>query len=124
MVTKSVAIALPAVGLLFGLEGVAAGYSLALLLAWPVCMVWLGRAVQMPVSVFMKQGARIIAAGAIIFGATRALSLTDVGSFPVLNVCLALAVTVISLSACCALPAYRRDARALISMFKLLRKGT
>lgn len=54
----------------FGIEGVAAGYSVGLAISWPISLVWLARSKSLPGMKFGLSGVRLLAAG----GATGMVS--------------------------------------------------
>lgn len=55
-VTKPLAVGLVVIGSSFGLKGVALGYSLGLVVSWPINLVWLKRRAGFPASRFFVDG--------------------------------------------------------------------
>lgn len=64
LVTKPMVIVLVCLGGMFGAVGVAVGYSLGLILSWPINLVWLKRSVQQPIRPFLCSGMTVIGVAA------------------------------------------------------------
>lgn len=67
IVTKTLAVILVISGSLFGLEGVAWGYSIGLVVSWPINLIWLKRAANHQALRFFRNGLYIIVAAAMAF---------------------------------------------------------
>lgn len=67
LITKSIGIALPVIGSSFGILGVAGGYAVALMISWPINVLWLRRAVGMPARPFVARGLRVITLGGVVY---------------------------------------------------------
>ena len=65
LLTKPVAILLVLGGSLFGPVGVAVGYALSLVIAWPVSLAWLRKVAGQPFLEFFMSGLHILGAGGI-----------------------------------------------------------
>ncbi|WP_158078026.1 lipopolysaccharide biosynthesis protein [Rathayibacter sp. VKM Ac-2630] len=122
LVTKSIGIVLPVVGSTYGVLGVAAGYSVALLVAWPINLLWLRSVAQMPSGRFLISGARTIALGAVAFATSWAASSVLHGATPILSLAASLAASLTSVAVLVGIvPVYRRDVVMMWSTVRLLR---
>lgn len=65
LISKPLAVACLAIGAFFGIDGVAWGYVAAMALSWPLNLIWLARTAGLPAPAFARNGATIIATGAI-----------------------------------------------------------
>lgn len=72
LVSKPLEIASIFIGSLFGLEGVAWGYDVALVFSWPLFLGWLGATASFPARRFFMSSCRIILAGAAACTASAA----------------------------------------------------
>lgn len=106
-------------GLHWGVVGVAAGYGIGPLLAWPVSIWWLNRKVTIPAGSLLRGGARISLAGclgaAAAWGTCGALS-----TWPVVGQILAAIVATLLVCGLliALLPWYRRDAAHILAITK------
>lgn len=65
LVTKTGTVALVVLGSLISVEGTAWAYSVALLLSWPINIVWLGRTASINTRAFLLNGMRIMLTGLV-----------------------------------------------------------
>lgn len=65
LLTKPIAVVLIVAGSAFGIEGVAWGYTVAMIVNWPVNLLWLRRCVNLPSGRFAANGVMVILAGAL-----------------------------------------------------------
>lgn len=111
------------VGSLWGVMGVAASYSLGLLLLWPLSLLWIGRVSDAPALALFNNGLRAL----VGYGLAAALSgyvswrlggplwqVLAVGSAVMALGCVAVFL---------AWPAFRRDVIAIVSIRRLLRES-
>lgn len=59
-VTKSFSVICILVGSAWGITGVAAGFAVGMIAAWPICTLWLGKSAGLPVAEFLRGGGRVI----------------------------------------------------------------
>ncbi|WNB85083.1 lipopolysaccharide biosynthesis protein [Cellulomonas sp. ATA003] len=102
------------IGSNWGVLGVAAGYALAPMLAWPLSLWWLGRVTTLPIADLYRGAGRCLAVGAVTGATTAAATyaLADHGSWLQLavGVCAGMAATSLLLL----LPPVRRDLGTLL----------
>ncbi|MBC9226842.1 oligosaccharide flippase family protein [Aeromicrobium sp. 636] len=67
LVSKPMVIALVCVGSLYGLHGVATGYSAGLAFSWLLNLFWLGRTVELPAVRFLLNGGKLLVSGGLGF---------------------------------------------------------
>lgn len=120
LVTAAIKVVCIAVGSFFGVIGVAIGFAVHPLIAWPISLAWLSRVTPMPTRRLYGGAARIfavtLAAGAAAWGAgTSAAALG-----PWAEVGVGLAAGLAAGAASLALPIYRRDARSLMGFVRLM----
>jgi PST family polysaccharide transporter len=99
------------VGSTWGVVGVAAGYALAPLLAWPLSLWWLGRTAGLPVRPLYLGAGRVLLAGAAAGAAAAAAAVAPVT--PWLQVVAGAAAAALACGAALVLPAVRRDLHEL-----------
>ena len=71
LVTKPMLIGLVATGSLFGVEGVAWGFTSGLTISWFISMAWLKRCDAMPARQFIASGVRVVVSGLLAGGVGR-----------------------------------------------------
>lgn len=114
LVSAAIRIACIVVGSIWGVVGVAAGYAIAPMLAWPISLWWLNRVTPVPVRSLYGGAGRVLAVGVVSAAATW----LAVAALPDANPwwqCLAGGVAGLAAAAACAVtvPALRRDAVTL-----------
>ncbi|WP_434027706.1 lipopolysaccharide biosynthesis protein [[Pseudomonas] boreopolis] len=123
VVSRVLLIACILVGSWWGVMGVAASYSIGLLLLWPLSLVWIGRISDAPAAALFNNGLRALAG----YGAAAALSWYvswRIGGplWQVLGIgCAAMALGCVAVFL--AWPAFRRDVMAIVDIRKLMREG-
>lgn len=118
MVSKPLAIAGIIVGSLHGIQGVAWGYSVAMILSWPLNLAWLARVAQLPALAFAATGVRILAAGAATAGAASLATLATQGAGDLLETCAGLAAGTATMIAVTSLtPSSRREIRSWMGTY-------
>ncbi len=119
LVSLSIRIVCIVTGSVFGLTGVAAGVMAAPLLAWSVSITWLSRITPIPVRALWFGGLRIIGVTGVVTAASwGATMMVDAGAWPTMLVGLGAGVAVAAVFLI--VPAYRRDARALVGFARLM----
>ncbi|QYF73738.1 lipopolysaccharide biosynthesis protein [Cryobacterium sp. PAMC25264] len=73
LISRPVVIAMIALGSIFGVEGVAAGYAAGMCITWPLSLWWLSRQGVSDVKLLLFTGLRVLAAGALAGSATGIL---------------------------------------------------
>lgn len=126
LLTASIRVACIAVGSVWGVVGVAAGYALAPALAWPLSIWWLSRRTDIPARALVQGALRIL--GALVFsaGASAVLvgALVDQPEFVRLVAAVAATIAGYGLAAA-AVPAVRRDLAGVVEVARLgVRRGT
>lgn len=126
LLTASIRVACIAVGSVWGVVGVAAGYALAPALAWPLSIWWLSRRTDIPARALVQGALRIL--GALVFsaGASAVLvgALVDQPEFVRLVAAAAATAAGYGLAAA-AVPAVRRDLAGVVEVARLgVRRGT
>ncbi len=114
LVSAAIRIVCIVVGSTWGVVGVAAGYAIAPMLAWPISLWWLSRVTPVPVRSLYGGAGRVLAVGALTAAATwLAVDLLHEAG-PWLQ-CVVGASAGLAAAAVCALvvPALRRDAQTL-----------
>lgn len=69
IVSKSLGVLLVFLGSLVSVEAVAAGYSLSLMISWPLNLLWLKKSGGFPFTKFLQGGAGLVLSGALAAGA-------------------------------------------------------
>jgi len=126
LLTASIRVACIAVGSVWGVVGVAAGYAVAPALAWPLSIWWLSRRTDIPARALVQGALRIL--GALVFsaGASAVLvgALVDQPEFVRLVAAVAATIAGYGLAAA-AVPAVRRDLAGVVEVARLgVRRGT
>lgn len=120
LISRTILIVSIVSGSIWGPWGIAAGYSLGVLLNWPLALLWLRRVASIEIRPLIWGGLRVtllgIASCAAGFGA-RSLA-ENVNDFLTIILALAAGAAVAVLSML--VPAYRRDIRAIIATAKLV----
>lgn len=120
LLTASIRVACIAVGSVWGVVGVAAGYALAPALAWPLSIWWLSRRTDIPARALVQGALRIL--GALVFsaGASALLvgALVDQPEFVRLVAAVAATIAGYGLAAA-AVPAVRRDLAGVVEVARL-----
>lgn len=107
-------------GSAWGVEGVAIGYALGLLLLWPLSLAWIGRASDAPAMALFGNGARAIAGYGLCAMASAAVS-EQVGGALWMRLLAGTAAMAGAFGLVCLLwPAFRRDVAAIIHIRHLL----
>lgn len=120
--TKSTVLTLTILGLFWGALGVASGYVIGLVLAWPICWWWLGRATTVgALGIFVDQ-CRVIAV--VTFSGVSSVFMSML--LPTGNAVLSLLLSVLVFAATATLtsivvPRVRADRRAAIEAIQLLK---
>ncbi|MCU1408351.1 MAG: hypothetical protein JWM23_431 [Microbacteriaceae bacterium] len=121
LITRPMLIVFVLVGSLWGVYGVAAGFSIGMALAWPLSLWWVSRVSDAPARDLFVAGVRAMAgyglAGVVSYAATAWLP----AGWPVLS----LVVGAMALLACVALlavvwPAFRRDVLSIVASREFL----
>jgi O-antigen/teichoic acid export membrane protein/polysaccharide pyruvyl transferase WcaK-like protein len=121
LITRPMLIVFVLVGSLWGVYGVAAGFSIGMALAWPLSLWWVSRVSDAPARDLFVAGVRAMAgyglAGVVSFAATAWVP----AGWPVLS----LVVGAMALLACVALlalvwPAFRRDVLSIVASREFL----
>jgi polysaccharide transporter, PST family len=119
--TKTIAVLLVFAGAVVSLEGTALGYSLGLIISWPINLIWLSRTAGQRSLPYFWNGMRLICAGALAFVASRPLiSLLEPIGVASATAVIVLVSTVIFLGALTVLPGGRRELRAGLSLVRNL----
>lgn len=123
LVTGGIRVLCVVAGLHWGVVGVAAGLALAPWIAWPISLLWLSRVTTVPTRALYSGALRIISVATLSAG-TAFLTIT---ALPELTAIISIIVIAI-VAACvagllCAIPVFRRDARALWDVVALVRKS-
>jgi PST family polysaccharide transporter len=63
LVSRTIVIAAIFIGSIWGYIGVAAGYTIAMIICWPLCQWWIGRKVALPQKALLAVGLRALAVG-------------------------------------------------------------
>lgn len=71
LVSKPLVIALVIGGSMLSMESVAWAYSIGLAISWPLGLHWLSRTAHLPATPFLVGGLRLLAGGAMAFGAAH-----------------------------------------------------
>ncbi|HBK46226.1 MAG TPA: lipopolysaccharide biosynthesis protein [Xanthomonadaceae bacterium] len=123
VVARTLLIAFILVGSIWGVTGVAAGYSLGLFLLWPLSLVWIGRISDAPALGLFNNGTRAI----VGYGLAAALSwyASDWFGGPLWRMLAvgSAAMLLGFLAVLAAWPAFRRDVMAIVEIRKLLREA-
>lgn len=105
-------------GSFFGMVGIAAGYALAVAIAWPVSLFWLSRVTEVPVRALYLGATRILlisgAAGVGSWGASQLVS----GDWAALGTGIASGIAIVAIGLL--LPPIRRDVRVLRGFVRLM----
>ncbi|WP_291881445.1 lipopolysaccharide biosynthesis protein [Cellulomonas sp.] len=122
LVSAAIRITCVVVGSTWGVVGVAAGYAVAPMLAWPLSLWWLSRHTPVPLRALLTGALRTLAA----FGACAAVgwyasTLVD-GRWPALLVALGASLAFFGL-VWLAVPLIRRDVREVVDVVHLARSG-
>ncbi len=124
LVSKTMTVAMIVGASFLGLKYVAFAYSLALVLSWPLNLVWLWRVAQQPSLEYFLNGLRFLIAGAGAYGgavaiATALPTMTNVlGSLVMLSIATALYFGIIAI-----LPGGRARFQGAVQMLKSMRPG-
>lgn len=116
LVTKPLAVVLILIAVPFGVDAVALAYSLGLMIAWPINLVWLSKTAGQDSWAFFRVGMRVVGAAGIAFLVSR-WALGAVGSSnPWLMIAIGGAVgTVVYVGALAAVPGGRRQMLEAVS---------
>ncbi|MDH5835573.1 lipopolysaccharide biosynthesis protein [Luteimonas kalidii] len=120
LVGRSVLVACVVAGAAWGVEGVAAGYALGLLLLWPLSLFWISRVSDAPALAMLGNGLRALAA----YGACAALS-TAASTWVAGSLWTQLLVGTAAMAGGFAVlvlawPAFRRDVASIVQIRHLL----
>lgn len=85
LISKPLAVVCIALGAMFGIEGVAWGYVIAMALSWPLNLIWLAHTASLRSSEFAKNGLMILLAAAVAGTVTVAISGTIATSAPIIS---------------------------------------
>jgi PST family polysaccharide transporter len=122
IVARMLTIACIFAGAHWGALGVAAGYALGLMLAWPLSTVWVSRVGKVPGMAMFNNGLRAIVGYGLCAGASwfaaHAWGRTPVTALAVGTVSILLAFGVV----CLVWPAFRRDVQTILHSRELLRR--
>lgn len=121
LVTIAVKVALVLVGSQWGVVGVAAGFTLAHTLEWPLSIAWLSRLAPIDGRALASGALRIVAFGAVVAGTAHLASAAVDGPWlaTLAGVCAGLAAAVAML----VVPRYRRDVREVAEVLRRAAKG-
>lgn len=125
LVTKSLTICAVLLGSLWGPIGVAWGYTLALTVAWPICLLWLRKVANLPARSFLFAGVRAIGAslGAFTLGFIALVNVRIVeGEF--FQLALVLVCSIAGFSTLLVFRSVRRDLRSVLATVRMLRRPT
>ena len=115
LVTKPMTVLLVVVGSLFSVEGAAWGYAVALLLSWPINVVWLWKTAGIDGPKFLVNGFRLVAAGLLAGLAAMTVPLGGVADSLFLATCArAIVAFVVYVAAVAVFPGGRRDLRLAV----------
>lgn len=121
LISAAIKISFVGVGSFFGLLGVATGYMLAPLVAWPLSFMWLSRRVELPLPSIYAGAARITLVGALAGGASWGMDQVMTSQPDALAI-VANSLAGVAAAACAqVLPAVRRDVLAIRDTLSLLR---
>lgn len=119
LLTKSLAIVLIVAGSFFGIVGVAIGYALGLVIAWPINLIWLHAVADQAFGRFFGQGLRLILPG--LAGVITGLAIYPIlSSWPggVASALAALAALVVFGALVLIFPTGRRDCRSTMALIR------
>ncbi|WP_338177836.1 lipopolysaccharide biosynthesis protein [Jatrophihabitans sp.] len=120
---RPIAIALIIGGSIWGVRGVASGYALGVILAWPVGLWWVGRVADAPAGQLLRSGLRSILAYATTAVVAAVVPRLLVHA-AIAQAGLGIVVLVATFAAIVALwPAFRRDVQEVWATAQLLRGG-
>lgn len=121
LLTQTLSVGLVVSGSIFGVLGVAVGYSLGLALTWPIQVLWLHKLVKIPRSSFLLAGSRALVISA--FCAVSGRFATEFVENSLLQCVFVFGAICVVLLAACAVPSYRRDLQALRYSISLVRRA-
>jgi PST family polysaccharide transporter len=114
LVTSAIKIACVVTGSTWGVVGVAAGYALAPMIAWPMSLWWLSRITDLPVADLYRGAFRVLGVGVVVGLVTAAASTAVATSSAWVTLAIGLAAGAGATAALLMLPALRRDAHDLV----------
>lgn len=122
LVTRPLLISFVLVGSLWGVYGVAAGYSLGVAIIWPAGLWWISRVTDAPARAMFMTGVRAILGYGIATVCSIAATLWVPGHLPIVSI----GVGGVALIAAVGLlmlvwPAFRRDVRSILMSRRFLR---
>ena len=122
LVSSAIKVVCVVVGSQWGVIGVAAGYTLAPALSWPISLWWLSRRTDLQVRRLYGGAARILTVVAVSASGAGAVAywLRDTSEWVQLPLAIVVTVAVYALFAL-VIPAIRRDLSIVIQMMKLVR---
>ncbi len=126
LVSKPLAIVGIVVGSTHGILGVAAGYTAAMAISWPINLIWLAKTADFPSMRFLVNGVRVLCAGAV--GAAGAVGSFALGNMlsPLMGILVGLvASTALMFAALAVMPGSRALLRGAIASarMQLIRVG-
>ncbi|NLI85929.1 MAG: lipopolysaccharide biosynthesis protein [Propionibacterium sp.] len=121
LVSKPLSVVCIVIGSMFGLEGVAWGYTLGMALSWPLNLVWLARCAELPAWPFARNGLVIVSSGVLGFAVTLWLASQSAAIPLVVLLVVALAVGTATIAAPLLAVSYTREqCTAALSLIKVL----
>ena len=122
--TRPLLIALVLLGSLWGVHGVAAGYSLGVALIWPAGLLWISRVTDAPAGAMFLTGVRAIVGYGLATGASYAATFWIPGGMPLASLGLGAVALLVAVSLVMLVwPAFRRDVRSIAQSRKFLRSA-
>ena len=120
IVSAVIRIACLLIGSQWGIVGVAAGYAIAPAISWPLSLWWLARRSGMSTRPLYAGAARILSSAAIAGIAAWLAANAAAGFGSIVQLAIAALALTVAYTALLALPAIRRDARAVLGVARLL----
>ena len=125
LVTRPLMVGLIILGSVWGVYGVAIGYTVSIALGWPAGLIWISRVADVDTRQLFNNGVRMFVA----FGAAALASYASTMELPADEPLLRLVIGSVVLLAALALeglcwPRFRADLRALLAARRFLSRGT
>lgn len=122
LVTRPILVALVLLGSLWGVYGVAAGYSLGVAIIWPIGLLWISRVTDAPAGAMFFTGVRAIVGYGLATGASYAATFWIPGRLPLASLGLGAAALLAAVGVIMLVwPAFRRDVRSIAQSRKFMR---
>lgn len=122
LISRSVLIGAVLFGSIWGIEGIAIGYTIGLAIGWPLSIWWLNRATDIPAAGLLAGGIRIYGLAALSAAGGYAVQLATAQWGDLISASSAIAATVVLMAALAwAFPWNRRDMRQIMATIPHLR---